>query len=154
MSIRSDHSDAVTVPAQVATLGFLLRELYDALQARVYADVAADGHPALRDAHSPVLRHLPPQGARVVDLARACGLTKQSVAYIVQDLEQLGYVRAEPDPQDRRAKLIQWTGAGERLVASLLRHSAQAEQQLASRIGETGAHALRRSLEAAVTAMR
>ena len=36
--------------------------------------------------HSPVLRHLPPEGGWVSDLARKTGLEKQSVACVVEDL--------------------------------------------------------------------
>ena len=53
-------SDA-SLPAQMRTVGYLLRELYGNLQRRVYAAAAAAGHPDLRDAHSSVLRHLDPQ---------------------------------------------------------------------------------------------
>lgn len=143
----------IAPPAKVATLGFLLREVYEALQRRVYASVAADGHPEVRDVHSPVLRHLPPQGARVADLARQSGLAKQSVAYIVQDLTRLGYVEVAQDPEDGRAKRVQFTRRGERLIASLLAHSAEAERELGAHIGATRVANLREALESAVASL-
>jgi DNA-binding MarR family transcriptional regulator len=135
------------MPAQARTLGFLLRELYEALQARVYAAVSADGHPDLRELHSPVLRHLSPEGARVADLARRCGLAKQSVAYIVEDLLTLGYVTVAPDPQDGRAKRVKLTARGRLLSQSLLAQSAVVERELAALVGKGQVAALRRVLE-------
>jgi DNA-binding MarR family transcriptional regulator len=140
-------------PASAQTLGFLLRELYEALQQHVYAAVAADGHPGVRELHSPVLRHLPPEGARVADMARRCGLAKQSVAYVVDDLMRLGYVTVEPDPGDGRAKRVKLTLRGCALIESLLAHSAAAEADLAQRVGAQRLAALRATLEDSVQAV-
>lgn len=136
-------------PEQRRTLGFLLRDLYESLQRSVYAAVAADGFPDLREMHSPVLRQLPAAGARVADLARRCGLAKQSVAYIVDDLARLGYVHVEADESDGRAKRVVLTARGGRLIASLLHHGQEAESALAARIGAAQVRALRRALERA-----
>jgi DNA-binding MarR family transcriptional regulator len=140
-------------PARAQTLGFLLRELYEALQQHVYAAVAADGHPGVRELHSPLLRHLPSEGARVADMARRCGLAKQSVAYVVDDLMRLGYVTVEPDPDDGRAKRVKLTPRGCALIESLLAHSAAAEAELAERVGAQRLTALRATLEDSVQAV-
>src|SRR5512135_201102 len=105
------------LPVQARTLGFLLREVYAVLQQRIYDGVAAAGHPGLRAMHSAVLRHLSPEGGRVADVARASGLAKQSVAYVVEDLVALGYLRSEPDPADGRARRLVYTARGKKLLA-------------------------------------
>jgi DNA-binding MarR family transcriptional regulator len=140
-------------PERAATLGFLLRELYDVLQDRVYAAVAADGHPDIRELHSPVLRQMPPDGARVADLARQAGLAKQSVAYIVDDLAKLGYVTIGPDPADGRAKRVKLTARGRALSQSLIAHSATVERELAVTIGAKKVAALRGTLADAAVAL-
>lgn len=137
-------------PHAARSLGFLLREAYGRLQAEVYAAVAAAGHPGLRPMHSPVLRHLPPEGGRVADLARRTGLAKQSVAYVVEDLIALGYLRSGPDPDDGRARRITFTAKGRALVEALAAAGAAAEAALASRLGAARVRALRATLEAAV----
>lgn len=141
-------------PGRRSTLGFLLREVYEALQQEVYAAVAADGHPTVRETHSPVLRHLPPDGARVADLARAAGYAKQSIAYLVDDLVALGYVAIGPDPTDGRAKLVRLTTRGRQLVDKLVAHSDAAERRLAARIGAKAVAAMRDALVAAADASR
>lgn len=150
MSTVRAHRPDDAPPRQQVTLGHLLRELYDALQRDVYAAVAADGHPLVRDVHSPLLRNLSPGGVRVSDVARRCGYAKQSIAYVVDDLVKLGYVAIAPDPDDGRAKRVRLTARGEDLVACLLKHSRAAERSLAARIGAGSVATLRRILLAAV----
>lgn len=135
-------------PQQDRTLGFLLREVYGTLQEQVYESVAAAGHPGLRAMHSPVLRHLLPEGGRVADLARATGLAKQSVAYVVEDLVALGYLRSEPDPEDGRARRITYTARGRKLLAALVKASREAETRLAATLGPERLQMLRETLEA------
>lgn len=139
-------------PAQTRTLGFLLREVYGVLQGHVYAAVAAAGHPGIRPAHSPILRHLPPEGGRVSDLARATGLAKQSVTYIVEDLIALGYLHTAPDPEDKRARRLLYTPRGRQLLVDLLAASQDAERALAGPLGPQQARLLRDLLEAALNA--
>jgi len=120
------------------------------MQDRVYQAAAAAGHPGLRAAHSPVLRHLPREGGRVADLARATGLAKQSVTYVVEDLIALGYLSAEPDPKDGRARRLVYTERGHKLLDSLLLASEQAEDALALVLGVERLQSLRDMLESAL----
>lgn len=151
MNSRNEPDDAPAGPPQdTRTLGFLLREVYGQLQERVYAAVAAAGHPGLRPAHSPVLRHLPARGGRVADIARSTGLAKQSVSYVVDDLVGLGYLRVAPDPEDGRAKRVQFTARGQKLLAALMEASREAEAELAQRLGVARVQQLRQILESAL----
>lgn len=136
---------------QSRTLGFLLREAYGLLQARVYEAVAAAGHPGLRAMHSSVLRHLLPTGGRVADVARATGLAKQSAAYVVNDLIELGYLRTEPDPADGRARRVSYTARGHKLLAALMKASRDAESRLAAQLGAERVRMLRDTLEDVVS---
>ena len=140
-------------PLQDRTLGFLLREVYGLLQDRVYEAVAAAGHPGLRATHSAVLRHLPPEGGRVAEVARASGLAKQSATYVVEDLVELGYLRTEPDPEDGGARRIRYTARGNKLLAALATASREAETRLAATMGPEKMRALRDTLETTLSAM-
>ena len=140
-------------PVQDRTLGFLLREVYALLQDRVYEAVAAAGHPGLRALHSSILRHLPPEGGRVADVARATGLAKQSATYVVEDLVELGYLRSEPDPEDGRARRITYTARGQKLLSALANASREAETRLAAVLGAERVRSLRETLETTLTAL-
>ena len=140
-------------PERRQTLGALLRLPYEALQREVYGGLAERGFPEIRPAHSAVFRHLAPGGSRLTALAERAGMTKQSMAYLVEGLEAAGHLRTAPDPTDGRARLVRLTGTGERVLAALLDLSAAAEARLVERIGAKRAARLRRALEAWVAAI-
>src|SRR5215467_15194486 len=93
-------------------IGALLRIPREAAIKQVVAGLVAAGFGDVRPAHFTVFQHLPPEGMRLTALAEAALLTKQSMGYLVDDLETLGYVERVPDPADRRAKLVRLTTRG------------------------------------------
>jgi DNA-binding MarR family transcriptional regulator len=105
-------------------LGRLLGHAMRRFDARVLALMAASAEAplvlsnlALRDkvgaAHVHITRHLDLQGSRLSDLAQAAGMTKQSMADLVDQCEAWGLVTREPDPRDARARLIRFTPLAE-----------------------------------------
>lgn len=148
MALPASPDRSAVEPSQSRTLGFLMREAYSLLQQRIYDAVNTAGFSGLRPLHSPVLRHLPAEGGRAADLARTTGLAKQSVAYVVDDLVALGYLRTGPDPRDGRARRITYTERGQQLLAALLEESRAAEEALAARLGRRRVEGLRATLEA------
>ena len=93
-------------------IGALLRIPREAALRHVLAGLEAGGFGDVRPAHFTVFQHLPPEGLRLTALAEAALMTKQSMGYLVDDLEALGYVERAPDPGDRRAKLVRLTAQG------------------------------------------
>jgi DNA-binding MarR family transcriptional regulator len=140
-------------PDQARTLGSLLRAPYRRLADRLYADLAANGFPEIRPAHSAVFRHISPDGSRLTDMAEQAELTKQSMAYLVGYLEEHGYVTLHPDPDDGRAKLVRLTRRGQAFIAALLKASAAVEDDLAAALGATKLKQLRDLLEQADAAL-
>ena len=57
---------------------------------------------------------------RVTSLAALLGVDAPTVTRKVQQLERLGYVAREPDPDDGRASLIRLTGSGQDIVERIL----------------------------------
>jgi DNA-binding MarR family transcriptional regulator len=96
-------------------IGALLRIPREAALRQVLAGLEAGGFGDVRPAHFTVFQHLPPEGLRLTALAEAALMTKQSMGYLVDDLEALGYVERAPDPADRRAKLVRLTSRGRRV---------------------------------------
>lgn len=92
----------------------LLRGPYDAFLTQLEEELAAAGFPDVRPSHTGcVFAHLPPEGARLTELAERAGLRKQTLSYFVDYLEDHGYVERVPDPTDRRAKLVCLTERGQ-----------------------------------------
>jgi DNA-binding MarR family transcriptional regulator len=145
--------EAKPVTERRQTLGALLRLPYEALQREVYGGLAARGFPGIRPAHSAVFRHIAPAGSRLTTLAERAGMTKQSMAYLVEGLEAGGHVRTAPDPTDGRARLVRLTAQGERVLEALIALSAEAEARVAEHIGAKRAGKLRRALEEWVAAL-
>jgi DNA-binding MarR family transcriptional regulator len=135
-------------PEQAATLGSLLRSPYRKLSVRLYAEMAKIGFPEIRPSHSVVFRHIAPAGSRLTDLAEIAGLTKQSMAYLVGHLAKHGYVKVVTDPVDGRAKLVQLSKRGKSFIETLLKASAQLEDDLGKKIGNSNLQSLRSSLKA------
>jgi DNA-binding MarR family transcriptional regulator len=105
------------------------------------------GHPAIRQGHGCVFRFIHEGGSRLTDLAESSGLSKQAVAEVVHDLEQLGYVERAPDPQDGRAKLIRLTELGAEAHRTALEIFADIERDWTERFGAERVATMRALLE-------
>src|SRR5260221_11016568 len=99
-------------PEDRRMIGALLRIPREAALRQVLAGLAAAGFGDVRPAHFTVFQHMPPEGIRLTALADAALMTKQSMGYLVDDLEALGYVERVPDADDRRAKVVRLTTRG------------------------------------------
>jgi DNA-binding MarR family transcriptional regulator len=87
-------------------LGVLAGRLLFAVQQELFTALAAQGFDDLKPRHGAVLAYLDAGGVRATALSRLSGLHKQIIGTLVDELETLGYVVREPDPADRRAKLV------------------------------------------------
>ncbi|WP_240505286.1 MarR family winged helix-turn-helix transcriptional regulator [Nocardia mangyaensis] len=65
---------------------------------------------------------------------------------LVAHLERFGYVAREPDPADRRARLIVATASGRAALALAARHIHRIEQALAAELGPESLDRLRAAL--------
>lgn len=131
----------------VPRIGKLLGQAYGKWQEQTYSALAQSGFSDIRPAHSPVFRFLDSNGSRVVELAERTGITKQSMAYLVNDLHNAGYVSIDVDPKDRRAKTIKLTPKGTIAANTIARLSRELEARLADNLGEGDLERLRSLLE-------
>jgi DNA-binding MarR family transcriptional regulator len=90
---------------------YLLGQAHQALNRRISAGVVAAGHP-IRPAHAAVFVNIDSEGTRLTTLAERARMTPQAMSELVDDLVRMGYVDRQPDPYDRRAKLIALTDRG------------------------------------------
>jgi DNA-binding MarR family transcriptional regulator len=115
----------------------LLGLAYMSLGHRIVDGVIAAGFPQ-RPAHSAVMAHIDIEGGtRLTTIAARANITPQAVGELVDDLERLGYVVRQPDPDDRRAKRIVLTERGEACVAAALSTIAALEAELEDLLGST-----------------
>jgi DNA-binding MarR family transcriptional regulator len=144
MSTRTPITGGRPRPDNVAVL---LREVFVALNDRVLHRLAERGHGAVRPVHSAVFQYLDDTGTTVSVLAERAQMTKQAMAELVAHLEAHGYVVREPDPADRRAKLVRPTARGREVVDIAQALVPEADALIAGCIGADRARALRADLE-------
>jgi DNA-binding MarR family transcriptional regulator len=99
-------------------------------------------------AHIHLMRHLPMQGARLVDLAQSAGMSKQAMASLVLQCEAWGLVTKGRDARDARAKSIVFTPLGKQWLAGFERAVRQAETEFAHEVGGDIATVVKIGLEA------
>ncbi|MBE2319945.1 MarR family transcriptional regulator [Solirubrobacter sp. CPCC 204708] len=99
------------------------------------ARLAERGHPQVRYAHGNVFQFLDDAGTRVSVLAERAGMTKQSMAQLVEHLETHGYVERVSDPADGRAKLVRTTARGREVFAVVREFIAETEALIEARLG-------------------
>jgi len=129
-------------------LSRLLLEASRVLGAEMVADLDERGFPDARAGHAALFMHIDRRsGTRLTDLARRARMTKQGMMLLVDDLEQRGYVRRVPDPEDTRAKVVRLTARGRRFVAEARRTAAAVESRTRRELGSRRYEALRDSLE-------
>ena len=127
-------------------IGILLRGPFQEVVRRVSVGLAEAGFEDLRPAHTAVFQHIEAEGSRLTDLARRAQITKQSMGYLVDDLEQRGYLERRPDPTDRRAALICLSERGWQQVRAALAIIARVEEEWARELGDQRIEQLRELL--------
>jgi len=127
-------------------LGALLRIPFQAIVARIHAGLQARGYDDLRPAHFVVFQLLPPEGARVTELAEKAQITKQSMGELVHHLDDCGYLERVVDPTDHRAKVVRRTERGVELDKAAREILGQIEAEWTERLGSDRMTSLRQTL--------
>jgi DNA-binding MarR family transcriptional regulator len=89
-----------------------MRDLFQMMVRHVHDKLGEAGFDDVRPAHMTIFQHLRPEGSRIGELAERSQLTNQSVGYLVDYLEEHGYVERRVDPRNRRASLVCLTDKG------------------------------------------
>jgi DNA-binding MarR family transcriptional regulator len=119
---------------QQPNVGVLMYVAARSLEARAYDAVVAAGADDVTPTQARLMAQIDPDGTRVVTLAARARITKQSAAFLVDQLEQAGYVERVADPRDGRAKLVRLTpharAVGDAADAEVARALAEWEEHL------------------------
>lgn len=128
---------------QRPNVGILLRDPYQEVVRRVSAGLVEAGFDDLRPAHTAVFQHIEAGGSRLTELAERAQMTKQSMGYLVDYLEEHGYLERRPDPSDRRAALVCLTERGWEQIRAALGVIADLEAEWTTHLGEIRMEQLR-----------
>jgi DNA-binding MarR family transcriptional regulator len=130
----------VTTERQEPNLGILLFVAYRALEQRAHDALVAADITDITLAQARIAARIGPHGIRVSELAEQARVTKQSAAFLIEQLEATGYVERVPDPADRRARLVRLTARADRVVTAA---NTEVERVLAEWAEHVGADRLR-----------
>lgn len=101
--------------------------------------------------HSAVLANIDVEsGTRATVLAERASVTKQAIGEVVSDLEAKGLINRVTDPEDGRAKLIQLTAEGHRLMAAAFDVIGEIEGALLDKVGAENVETTKRTLSALI----
>jgi DNA-binding MarR family transcriptional regulator len=123
-------------PYNPLMIGALLTLPVQVIGRRVAAALVEQGFTDYRLTYQPVFQWCQPEGSRLTELAKRAGTTKQSMAEIIDVLEQRGYVERIPDPTDGRAILIRRTQRGWEINRVAREVVEQIQQEWARALGE------------------
>jgi DNA-binding MarR family transcriptional regulator len=129
------------------SLGRLFLQAQRAYFKRGIAKLRARGHDRVTLAHTTLLPYLDREGTSVTNLAERAGMTKQSMRQLVVDLEDKGYIKRIPDPDDRRATLVIFTAEGRRFIEDGNEAKKEIDDEYRALLGEKRLKALKASLK-------
>lgn len=127
-------------------IGLLLYIPYRALENRVFQAFAEAGYGDVTPAQARVFQRIGPNGSRLSKLAEAAQVTKQTVGFLVDQLERSGYVERTPDPTDARARLVRITERGAATIPIGAKVIAEIEDEWSAHIGKRRMAQLRDAL--------
>lgn|SRR5215813_5389373 len=129
-------------------LGLLLRLLHQHWSQSIEAALHAAGFGDIRPPHANVFAFVPSQGIQVSELAQLSKVRKQTMAQVVDQLEEMGYVERRPDPRDRRGRLVYLTERGQAVRPVGAAAGRRVEQDWSRLTSPETIQALRGSLQA------
>ncbi|WP_416529790.1 MarR family winged helix-turn-helix transcriptional regulator [Streptomyces coelicoflavus] len=133
------------------SLLYLLKRTELVVRARLEELLKPAGVTALQYTALTVLeRH---DGISAAQLARDSFVTAQSMADMVRGLESRGLVRREPNPGNRREKVILLADAGRRLLAEHAEPARMLEQRMVADLGPADVERFRDALKSAHRAL-
>ncbi len=95
-----------------------------------------------------VLSRLDEEPARTqAALAQSIGADKTRIIGVLDDLQERGLIQREPDPADRRVRLVSLTDKGRRVRASAQAAIQDREEQLLARLPAADRRGFLRALE-------
>jgi len=135
------------VTEQGSLLINLLMEAEKLYLGRVGEEIDRLGTRTLSTLELRVLTQLCAEGVKAKHLPRRLSMSKQAVSQILASLEEEGLISRDVDPDDKRARVINFTADGFKAVSGALEAAMKVERELASDLGLEPTLTLKRSLK-------
>src|SRR3954453_13083009 len=113
-----------------------MRVVWQWIWAGNFEAVVRAGYDDVNPPHVSLFRYPGLDAYRMTNIAQRMQITKQSVHELIGHLETLHYLVREPDPSNRRARLVRLTPKGRRLQDTIRAQAQEAERQVAAIVGQ------------------
>lgn len=132
----SDKKDAKgLVQARSKNLRQLLLRATRTLNGLVEEELARRGYERIRLSHSSLLANLDLEGNSITAVAERAGVTKQAMGVIADELEAMGYITRRVDAHDGRARTLNFSDKGYKLMLETFAIVEAVEEQYGLRTG-------------------
>ena len=138
LSGRDGLPEPLTVLLETASQS-VLRTLTARLRAR--------GFDAITEPHLVLFGNLDCGATHAAQIAQRMRVSRQAISKTLRELQDLGFVGLEGDPDRRNQKLVVMTDDGAKLALAARGELREIEAEIASRIGADAMEALRVALE-------
>lgn len=125
----------------------LILRAHRSLNRRIAEKLVERGYGSIKPTHITVYSNIDLEGTRVSALAERANMTVQGMGQLTAELEQLGYLRRDEDPVDRRAKVVTFSDAGWELMLASFEVLREIEAEIEARLEPGDLDALRRILQ-------
>jgi DNA-binding MarR family transcriptional regulator len=129
------HVDPALVARASTSIG-VLPPIAVRVQRELMQATLARGHVGLKMSHGQVLPFIGSDGGRIHEIARIHQVSRQAISATSRDLEDLGYLRREPDPRDRRGVVLRLTDRGTRLIGDSVAALDELERAFCKILGD------------------
>ncbi len=97
----------------------LVSKLRRKLDSQIEAEVYYRGLKNFKSSYLPIFLLLYKNGDTVVNIAEACGVTKQAISKLVSEMSGLGYLKTQVNKEDRRSSVVLLSAKGKRMATEV-----------------------------------
>jgi DNA-binding MarR family transcriptional regulator len=130
-----NSAETSSEPLGPPMIGALLRLPWEAVQEHMLERLHANGFTDIDASYLIVVQYPGPQGERPSDLAARLRISKQALNHLLRQLEHLGYLTRQPDPDDKRSKRIALTPRGTKAGFTIREAVAEMEDTWTQQLG-------------------
>jgi DNA-binding MarR family transcriptional regulator len=97
----------------------LVSKLRRQLDAQIEAEVHYRGYKSFKSSHLPIYLLLFKEGSTTVQIAEACGVSKQASSKLLKEMSELGLVKTQINKSDRRSSIVLLSAKGKRTATEV-----------------------------------
>jgi DNA-binding MarR family transcriptional regulator len=112
----------------------------------ITSELQRRGYEHTRPGHSALLANLDFNGSSVTEIAERAQISKQAMARLAVELEEMGLITREQSETDGRALMLRYTRLGKVVVRASVAIVDEFERELARRVGARSLSTLKRTL--------